>query len=58
MTSSLDSITGVLVADDSQVVCLFVSKDWAESPGVIVKVMTCGLTAMASADFEPAGMLA
>jgi Holliday junction resolvase RusA-like endonuclease len=34
--SVLDSCTGVLFADDSQVTTLVASKDWAERPGVEV----------------------
>jgi Holliday junction resolvase RusA-like endonuclease len=34
----LDSITSVLVKDDSQVVRLVVTKDWADSPGAYVRV--------------------
>jgi crossover junction endodeoxyribonuclease RusA len=32
----LDAITGVLVADDSQVIGLVVSKDWGDPPGCTV----------------------
>jgi len=32
----LDAITGVLVADDSQVIGLVVSKDWGDPPGCTI----------------------
>lgn len=38
--SILDSLTGVLFADDSQVVGLVAVKDWSALPGVVVEVRT------------------
>lgn len=37
--SILDSLTGVLFADDSQVIGVVAVKDWSDPPGVVVEVV-------------------
>lgn len=37
--SILDSITGVLIADDSQVVATIPVKDWSDPPGVTIELV-------------------
>lgn len=37
--SILDSVTGVLIADDSQVVGVVAVKDWSDPPGVVIELI-------------------
>lgn len=37
--SVLDSLTGVLIADDSQAVAIVPVKDWSDPPGVVIEVV-------------------
>ena len=39
LRSILDSLTGVLFADDSQVVAAVPVKDWSDPPGVVIEIV-------------------
>lgn len=39
--SILDSLTGVLFVDDSQVLAVVAVKDWSDPPGVVIEVVDC-----------------
>lgn len=53
--SILDSLTGPLLVDDSQVVDLHVTKDWGDPPGVDVVVRSVVLTPTLPLQREVAG---
>ncbi len=52
--SILDSLTGVLFADDSQVVAVVAVKDWSDPPGVVIEVETIEASVTVRCELYPA----
>lgn len=57
LRSVLDSLTGPLLADDSQVVVAIAMKDWGDPPGVVVEIIPVGVDLGADwTDWMPAAL--